>query len=257
MTKLKRLSSEKGNLMQDTIFLVTSDHGFHLGEFSLPWDKRQPYEFDIRIPMVIAGPGIKQGVTVQAPVLTIDLAPTILDLASVDPSEWFDSMDGNSFLPLAMEVSSLINAEQMKWRDGFLIEYYGEGSHQHSTGENVSAECSERMMDPGLSNCNPSVQCKCQDASNNTFLCLRAMANDGQEWGSFKYCEFEDSEDFIESYDLDVDPFELDNQAIKGEADDFYISDERRQLLSSSLHKLSQCRRSSCRSHHFGDTSPY
>ncbi|CAG0886211.1 unnamed protein product, partial [Cyprideis torosa] len=51
MTKLKRLSSEKGNLMQDTIFLVTSDHGFHLGEFSLPWDKRQPYEFDIRIPM--------------------------------------------------------------------------------------------------------------------------------------------------------------------------------------------------------------
>lgn len=31
------------------------------GQFSLPADKRQPYEFDIRVPLLVRGPGIKKG----------------------------------------------------------------------------------------------------------------------------------------------------------------------------------------------------
>ena len=37
---------------------TSSDHGYHLGEFSMPIDKRQPYEFDIRVPFILRGPGI-------------------------------------------------------------------------------------------------------------------------------------------------------------------------------------------------------
>ena len=41
-----------------TTTCTSSDHGYHLGEFSMPIDKRQPYEFDIRVPFILRGPGI-------------------------------------------------------------------------------------------------------------------------------------------------------------------------------------------------------
>ena len=36
-------------LMENTYFLLTSDNGYHLGQFAMPLDKRLPYEFDIRV----------------------------------------------------------------------------------------------------------------------------------------------------------------------------------------------------------------
>jgi N-acetylglucosamine-6-sulfatase len=65
------------------------------GQFSQPIDKRQPYEFDIRVPLLVSGPGIEQSVQ-KALVLNIDLAPTILDMAGIPA---LDTMDGESFLP--------------------------------------------------------------------------------------------------------------------------------------------------------------
>ena len=39
--------------LDNTYFIYMSDHGYHMGEFALSIDKRQPYEFDIRIPLII------------------------------------------------------------------------------------------------------------------------------------------------------------------------------------------------------------
>ena len=36
------------NMLDDTYIILTSDNGFHMGQFALPLDKRLPYEFDIR-----------------------------------------------------------------------------------------------------------------------------------------------------------------------------------------------------------------
>ena len=47
------------DLLDDTYIMFSSDHGYHTGQFSLPYDKRQPYEFDLRIPLLIRGPGVK------------------------------------------------------------------------------------------------------------------------------------------------------------------------------------------------------
>ena len=48
------------DLLDDTYIMFSSDHGYHTGQFSLPYDKRQPYEFDLRIPLLMRGPGVKE-----------------------------------------------------------------------------------------------------------------------------------------------------------------------------------------------------
>jgi N-acetylglucosamine-6-sulfatase len=47
--------------LNNTFIIVTSDNGFHTGQFRMPLHKKLPYEFDIRVPMAMIGPGVSQG----------------------------------------------------------------------------------------------------------------------------------------------------------------------------------------------------
>ncbi|KAG8141234.1 hypothetical protein E2320_006878 [Naja naja] len=132
---LDQLKSLK--LLDSTYVFYTSDHGYHTGQFSLPIDKRQLYEFDIRVPLLVRGPGVKGNKTYLEPILNIDLAPTFLDIAGVNASQ--TNMDGVSFLPL------LVNKVQKSaWRSDFLVQYTGEG---YTTKD---PECPK--LGPGVSN---------------------------------------------------------------------------------------------------------
>ena len=44
-----------------TYFFFSSDHGFQLGQFNIPMDKRHVYEWDTKIHLLAAGPGIAAG----------------------------------------------------------------------------------------------------------------------------------------------------------------------------------------------------
>lgn len=105
---------ERQNIAQDTAMLLSSDHGFFLGEHHL-YDKRLMYEPSIRVPMMLRYPGrVKAGTKLDEMVLNLDMAPTLLDVAGLAaPSE----MQGRSLLPLA-------EGKAVPWRKDWLYEYY-------------------------------------------------------------------------------------------------------------------------------------
>ncbi len=89
-TIVKRLGSA---LDEDTFLVVTSDNGFHLGQYSFNGGKGLPYDSDSRVPLVVAGPDVVPGDREQT-VSNLDLAPTIEALTGATPTE---PMAGVSF----------------------------------------------------------------------------------------------------------------------------------------------------------------
>lgn len=189
---------KRQNLFERTYFVFTSDNGYHLGQFSMPFDKRQPYETDIRVPFIVTGPKIKSKLLINRPISLIDLAPTLLEWANVTKPEW---LDGESFAR-AMELESNEISTEMdsSERDGdddvvdriddapferkLLIEHWGEGN-----AKTYNDECPWGRTD-GLTQCTLAAGCHCQDAHNNSYSCVRHLANDLDKI----YCEFVDNE---------------------------------------------------------------
>ena len=84
-------------LADNTYFIFSSDHGEMALEHQ-EWYKMSMYEGSVRVPLVIAGPGIRQGLRVPNLVSLIDICPTLMQMADLSPRE---SLDGESLLPLA------------------------------------------------------------------------------------------------------------------------------------------------------------
>ncbi|CDQ84141.1 unnamed protein product [Oncorhynchus mykiss] len=204
--------------LNNTYIFYTSDNGYHTGQFSLPIDKRQLYDFDIRIPLMVRGPGIKPQQTLLAPVLNIDLAPTFLDISGLNLS--FVNMDGQSFL--SQMAPELRNGTA---RPYFLVEYTGEG--------HLDPDPACPKLGPGLSQCFPD--CVCEDAYNNTYACVRTLAEH-----NLQYCEFADTESFVEVYNLTSDPHQLENIVKK-------VDPTLLQAMNQRLIKLQSCEGDSCR----------
>ncbi|MEM0922538.1 MAG: choline-sulfatase [Pseudomonadota bacterium] len=89
---------EESGQIDNTLVIVTADHGDMLGERGL-WYKMAMFEHSARVPLIMAGPGVVEGRVAQACSL-VDLLPTFLDAAG-----WQGTLgmpiDGRSLLPLA------------------------------------------------------------------------------------------------------------------------------------------------------------
>lgn len=84
-------------LEDDTIVVLWSDHGFKLGDYGA-WAKHSNAEMDIRIPMMIRVPGqTTPGTRTDALVETVDLYPTLAELAGVSTP---NNLEGLSLTPL-------------------------------------------------------------------------------------------------------------------------------------------------------------
>ncbi len=102
---------------KDTLVILTTDNGYHVGEYRMPKGKRTPYATDTVVPMIAIGPGVPAGVEVDAMTSTIDLAPTFTELLGARVPNW---VDGRSLVPFLAAGQKPEN-----WRNAALSESIG------------------------------------------------------------------------------------------------------------------------------------
>ena len=145
-----------------TVIVVTSDHGYFYGEHELNDERRLAYEESVRIPLLVRYPGVAAaGWMPRELVQTIDLAPTVLELAGVTDDT---PRHGRSLVPL-------LRGDRPSWREAILIEYY----------------------------------------SDTVFPRIRNMGYRAIRTDRYKYIRYLELPGMDELYDLEVDPYELDN----------------------------------------------
>jgi len=83
---------------KDTVVVLLGDNGFHLGEHGGMLRKDTLFEEALRVPLIVAAPGLAHpGAVVRAPVEMLDVYPTIVELAGLEPPS---GLDGQSLAPL-------------------------------------------------------------------------------------------------------------------------------------------------------------
>lgn len=108
--------ADRGELENSYIFFM-SDNGYLLGQHRRPRGKGVAYEESIRVPLVVRGPGIPAGQSVDYFALNIDFAPTVTELAGESIPL---SVDGRSLVPLLRVAKPPL----ANWRQDFLVEFY-------------------------------------------------------------------------------------------------------------------------------------
>ena len=103
---LKRL-----NLSETTVVALLADHGYRLGEHGL-WMKHGMHDEVVRVPLIIAAPGLRHSQRCHRTVELIDVVPTLLDLLGISP---LATMQGTSLRPLLHYGER--HAKTARWRN--------------------------------------------------------------------------------------------------------------------------------------------
>lgn len=106
---------------EDTLIVLTTDHGWHLGE-KLHWRKFALWEEATRVPLIVAGPGIPRGTTTSAPVSTLDVYPTLVEWMGLARRP---ELEGRCLVPLLEDPTRPF--------DGVAVSTWGVGNHSVRT----------------------------------------------------------------------------------------------------------------------------
>jgi N-acetylglucosamine-6-sulfatase len=98
--------------LDNTYVVFTSDNGFHHGEHRIKSGKSKPYEEDVRMPLLVRGPGVQPGTPTNKLTLNTDFLPTFMDLAGTTTPEY---VDGRSLRPV-------LEGTATSWRTAVLLE---------------------------------------------------------------------------------------------------------------------------------------
>jgi arylsulfatase A-like enzyme len=237
---------EQLKLWGSTYFFVTSDHGYNLGQHNLPSCKLNVYDHSIRIPMMIRGPGITPRQAFAEIGSNVDVAPTLLALAGIDPATTVPPMDGKSLLPwlltgesalpaltaaqlaterarLGMAAGALVPAKPV--REAHWVEFYSLGNLMMCGGDKCKADNDRPPYDPTGNGALEGMRCgagtkgghQVDSTTSNTYRAYRFVS----EARNMLYAEFTAVTDwnftapdiFVEVFDVSKDPGQLHNLA--------------------------------------------
>jgi arylsulfatase A-like enzyme len=195
---VKQIVDQLGALhrLRNTYILFTSDNGFFFGQHRLVGGKFLAYEPSTHLPLIIRGPGIKPDTSTGQLASTIDIAPTILELAEVTPDK---SVDGVSLMPYAKETS-LRSRRPLLFESFVQTDDVEQGGQAGTSTEAAAGERAAAGAARGKLGVNPPAHASVVAPPKNYY---------GIRLGPYKYIEWPDGEK--ELYDINKDPYELNN----------------------------------------------
>jgi N-acetylglucosamine-6-sulfatase len=179
--------------LRNTYIIFTSDNGFFYGEHRLTGGKFLAYEPSTHLPFLMRGPGIKAGTATGQLAENIDIAPTILELAGVEADK---SIDGTSLFPFAHDPA-------LRTRRPLLFESFVQTNDVEENGGGPAA--TPTPLATGAKGGGDSVN------SASASIVAPPKNYYGIRLGPYKYIEWPDGEK--ELYDINKDPYELNNKA--------------------------------------------
>jgi N-acetylglucosamine-6-sulfatase len=105
-------------LSRDTYIVFSSDNGLHMGQYRLTTGKLTAFDTDIRVPLIVVGPGVAAGAQTDAMAENVDLAKTFARIGGTTMSD-----DGHSLVPL------FGGRTPVGWRNAILVEHHGPDLH--------------------------------------------------------------------------------------------------------------------------------
>jgi iduronate 2-sulfatase len=98
---------ERDGLAENTIVILWGDHGWHLGDHGI-WTKHTNMEQATRIPLIFAGPGIARGQGTGQLAETVDIYPTLAELAALPAPTGPQPIDGTSLAPVLRDTKARV-----------------------------------------------------------------------------------------------------------------------------------------------------
>ena len=244
---------ERHGVADNTYVLFSSDHGYKQGQWRIGTSKQHPYETDIRVPLLVTGPGIEPGTTFPQIAGNVDILPTILELANCAQCIPTD-VEGKS---VASFLKGKERPEDKSWRHSFLNEYLSVGTYynDHSNAwapEGYADKCGGNMPKaPEAAGTSPNCteaqgtgegECYFVDSTHsNSWRQLRVI-NTTHDWNYVEYdpeWAFAGTPQHFELYDIARDPYQVENiYAVQSNAT--------KEALAKELAAYWQCRGKEC-----------
>ncbi|NLZ19748.1 MAG: sulfatase [Bacteroidales bacterium] len=201
---------EELDLMDKTIIVFWSDHGYMLGDHGM-WQKQNLFERTAHQPLLIYAPGVTDGKQCNAVVEMIDIYPTVAELAALPAP---GTLDGVSLKPLLDDVDRTWDRPAFTQQARTL---YGEG--QNNAMMRAFSGGTRFMFNPSL------------DDSHTTVF-GRSVRTD-----RYRYTEWDEGREGVELYDYETDPEEHVNLAHNPDRKTRNLMEELAALLHSSYDK--------------------
>lgn len=169
---------EEFGLLENTIIVFWSDHGYNLGEHG-QWQKQTLFEKTSKQPLLISVPGLSKGTATDAIVQMVDIYPTLAEITGFDAP---DDLIGHSLVPLLKDPDAEWDYPAYTIQARTLNPRARDGQSKYSFNPNV--------------------------ASSNPTIYGRSVRTK-----RYRYTEWDEGNVGIELYDYETDPDEFVNLA--------------------------------------------